>query len=77
MLLRAYHAEATHVRTEQLDEMMIGIKAMKFQRLHMTILVLKKCTDDAGRLVAAARDALELLSCLISTSAQVYNGVVW
>lgn len=82
MLLHAYQGEAahvgtTHAGTAQLDEMMLGIKVMQFQHLHMTVLMLRKFTSDPERLLSAARNALELLRHLISTSAHVYNGVVW
>ncbi|KAH7309770.1 hypothetical protein B0I35DRAFT_440592 [Stachybotrys elegans] len=77
VLLDAYQTEVAYAPQEQLDEMMLGIKAMKFQHLHMTVLILKKFAFNDGRLVAAARNALGLLRHLISTSEQVYNGVVW
>jgi ribosomal protein S19 len=57
--------------------MMIGIRAMKFQHLHVLILLLRKDENNRELRIQAARDALTLLPGLVSNSTHVYNGLVW
>lgn len=57
--------------------MMIGIRAMRFQYLHILILLLRKDENNKELRIQAARDAIELLPGLVSNSTHVYNGLVW
>ncbi|PTB63096.1 hypothetical protein BBK36DRAFT_1162396 [Trichoderma citrinoviride] len=50
---------------------------MRFQYLHILILLLRKAPDSKDRRVQAARDAIMLLPDLVSNSSHVYNGLVW
>ncbi|PTB75138.1 hypothetical protein M440DRAFT_337842 [Trichoderma longibrachiatum ATCC 18648] len=57
--------------------MTIGVRAMRFQYLHILILLLRKDPHSKHRRVQAARDAIMLLPELVSNSSHVYNGLVW
>lgn len=57
--------------------MMIGIRVMRFQYLHILILLLRKDENNKELRIQAARDAIELLPGLVSNSTHVYNGLVW
>lgn len=57
--------------------MTIGVRAMRFQYLHILILLLRKDPNSKDRRVQAARDAIMLLPDLVSNSSHVYNGLVW
>ncbi|KAK1243348.1 hypothetical protein MKX07_003976 [Trichoderma sp. CBMAI-0711] len=59
------------------QEMTIGVRAMRFQYLHILILLLRKIPNSKDRRVQAARDAIMLLPGLISNYNHVYNGLVW
>lgn len=56
---------------------MIGVRAMRFQYLHILILLLRKDKNDKELRIQAARDAIALLPGLVSNSTHVYNGLVW
>lgn len=56
---------------------MIGVRAMRFQYLHILILLLRKDPNDKELRIQAARDAITLLPGLVSNSTHVYNGLVW
>ncbi|OTA01909.1 hypothetical protein A9Z42_0022410 [Trichoderma parareesei] len=58
-------------------KMTIGVRAMRFQYLHILILLLRKIPNSKDRRVQAARDAIMLLPGLISNYNHVYNGLVW
>lgn len=56
---------------------MIGVRAMRFQYLHILILLLRKDKNYKELRIQAARDAITLLPGLVSNSTHVYNGLVW
>ncbi|KAH8124604.1 fungal-specific transcription factor domain-containing protein [Trichoderma asperelloides] len=77
LLLKAINTESASSSTHQLQEMMIGVRAMRFQYLHILILLLRKDPNDKGLRIQAAQDAITLLPGLVSNSTHVYNGLVW
>ncbi|EHK47021.1 hypothetical protein TRIATDRAFT_46040, partial [Trichoderma atroviride IMI 206040] len=77
LLLKAIDTESASSTANQLQEMMIGIRAMRFQYFHIIILLLRKDENNKELRTQAARDAIELLPGLVSNSTHVYNGLVW
>jgi hypothetical protein len=61
---------------EEREEMMLGLNAFTFQFQHLRVLLTRHEADTSACL-EAARNALAILPKLISTSEQVYNGIVW
>lgn len=58
-------------------EMDLGLQTMLFQYYHLLVLLTKAFEDDREVCLGAAREALSMLDRLVSTSEQLYNGVVW
>ncbi|KAM0255544.1 hypothetical protein ACHAQJ_005691 [Trichoderma viride] len=77
LLLKAIDTEPTGLTAHQFREMTIGVRAMRFQYLHILILLLRKSPNNKGLRIQAARDAITLLPDLVSNSTHVYNGLVW
>ncbi|KAL7957266.1 hypothetical protein V8C34DRAFT_325373 [Trichoderma compactum] len=77
LLLKVFNEESATSTAHQIQEMTIGVRAMRFQYLHILILVLRKDPSSRERRVQAARDAIMLLPYLVSNSIHVYNGLVW
>ncbi|KAL7812758.1 hypothetical protein V8C26DRAFT_436739 [Trichoderma gracile] len=77
LLLRILNTESTSSTPHQVQEMTIGVRAMRFQYLHILILLLRNVPSSKTRRVQAARDAIMLLPDLVSNSNHVYNGLVW
>lgn len=61
----------------QQREMSLGLRSFKFQYLHLLILMLRGDNAHAAMRIALARDALLILSDMVSNWGSVYNGVVW
>lgn len=57
--------------------MSLGISSMKFQYLHIVIVLHKADPTCASIRLESAREALALLPSMVSNWASVYNGVVW
>ncbi|KAM6476984.1 hypothetical protein HDV62DRAFT_383773 [Trichoderma sp. SZMC 28011] len=77
LLLKVFDEESATSTAHQIQEMTIGVRAMRFQYLHILILVLRKDPSSRERRVQAARDAIMILPDLVSNSIHVYNGLVW
>ncbi|KAL7908242.1 hypothetical protein GGI35DRAFT_469961 [Trichoderma velutinum] len=77
LLLKVFNEESATSTAHQIQEMTIGVRAMRFQYLHILILILRKDPSSRERRVQAARDAIMLLPDLVSNSIHVYNGLVW
>ncbi|KAK4077721.1 uncharacterized protein Triagg1_3415 [Trichoderma aggressivum f. europaeum] len=77
LLLKVLNEESATSTAHQIQEMTIGVRAMRFQYLHILVLVLRKDPSSRERRVQAARDAIMLLPDLVSNSIHVYNGLVW
>ena len=58
-------------------ELKTGLESMAFQHHHLLVLLTNHDTEDRQECLCASRDAISTLLCLVSTSAQVYNGIVW
>ncbi|KAF3808274.1 hypothetical protein GCG54_00006893 [Colletotrichum gloeosporioides] len=77
VLTEIIDAERPWVEETQLREMSLGISSMKFQYLHIVILLHKGDPTCASIRLESAREALSLLPSMVSNWASVYNGVVW
>ncbi|KKP05314.1 hypothetical protein THAR02_02580 [Trichoderma harzianum] len=77
LLLKVFDEESATSTAHQIQEMTIGVRAMRFQYLHILILVLRKDPSSRERRVQASRDAITILPDLVSNSIHVYNGLVW
>lgn len=62
--------------TKKTREMNLGICNIKFQYLHVLIILLKTGWTSNLRL-SCAREAISLLPDLVSNWSSVYNGVIW
>lgn len=62
---------------DQVREMALGINSMKFQYLHVLILLLKGEEFSSSLRLSSAREALSLLTSMVSNWNSVYNGVIW
>jgi hypothetical protein len=57
--------------------MAIGLDSLTFQYYHLRVLLARHEESDRESCLHSAREALMILPKLVSTSEQVYNGVVW
>ncbi|PYI27435.1 hypothetical protein BP00DRAFT_405016 [Aspergillus indologenus CBS 114.80] len=73
-ILEAERASST---ADQVREMTLGINSMKFQYLHVLILLLKGEESSSSLRLSSAREALSLLTSMVSNWNSVYNGVTW
>ncbi|PWY94637.1 hypothetical protein BO94DRAFT_531578 [Aspergillus sclerotioniger CBS 115572] len=88
MKLDAWHTDTAQILTQTIDteslfaapkhlrEMALGVNSLKFQYLHVRVLLLKGEEFSALRL-SSAREAISLLPTMVSNWSSVYNGVVW
>jgi hypothetical protein len=70
-------AEKAWTTAEQRQEMSLGLNNMKFQYLHILILLLKNNDSYYELRLRSAREALSLLPSMVSNWSSVYNGVIW
>ncbi|KAK1987780.1 hypothetical protein LZ30DRAFT_579566 [Colletotrichum cereale] len=70
-------AERHLLETAQVQEMSLGLNSIKFQYLHIVIILLKGDESFANLRLEAAREALFLLPSVVSNWSSVYNGVIW
>lgn len=73
----AMAAEANVTSAAQQREMALGIRSMKFQYLHLLIMLLRDDPRSCSLRIASAREALSLLPDMVSNWGSVYNGIVW
>lgn len=69
--------ERDSVNPAQLHEMTLGIRSMKFQYLHILVLLLKDDFSYPELLLASAREAVSILPSMVSNWTSVYNGIIW
>jgi hypothetical protein len=69
--------ESASANASQIREMNLGINNIKFQYLHILILLLKEDGQSSDTLLPYAREAISLLPSLVSNWGSVYNGLVW
>ncbi|RAL08544.1 uncharacterized protein BO97DRAFT_353820, partial [Aspergillus homomorphus CBS 101889] len=73
-ILEAERASST---ADQVREMTLGINSMKFQYLHVLILLLKGDGSASSLRLSSAREAISLLKSMVSNWHSVNNGVMW
>ncbi|KAK1458660.1 hypothetical protein CCUS01_09137 [Colletotrichum cuscutae] len=61
----------------QLKEMSLGLNSLRFQYLHVVIVLLKGDKSSSNQRLECAREALFILPSIVSNWSSVYNGVVW
>ncbi|KAJ5297882.1 Transcription factor [Penicillium antarcticum] len=76
-LTEILRAESTSADVSQIREMSLGISSIKFQYLHSLILLLKGDESSSALRLFSAREAISILSSMVSNWSSVYNGVVW
>jgi hypothetical protein len=55
----------------------IGIDSMTFQYYHLQVLLTRHDETDRDMCLTGARQAIQILDRLVSSSAEVYNGITW
>ncbi|KAF2673406.1 hypothetical protein BT63DRAFT_451449 [Microthyrium microscopicum] len=68
---------STEMDESQLKEMTIGLNSLTFQFYHLKVLLTRQEEMNPDTCLDAARNALHILPLLVSTSEQVYNGIIW
>ncbi|CAI7583720.1 unnamed protein product [Penicillium glandicola] len=76
-LISILHVESASATTSQIREMTLGISTMEFQYLHSLILLLEGDDSSSILRLSSAREAISILSSMVSNWSSVYNGVVW
>lgn len=61
----------------ELREMVLGISTIKFEYLHVLMVLLKSHPPSASLRLEAAREAISLLPSMISNWTSVYNSMIW
>ncbi|KAE8414804.1 fungal-specific transcription factor domain-containing protein [Aspergillus pseudocaelatus] len=77
VLTDTMHVESASASACHLKEMGLGINSIKFHYLHILIILLKGDESNSTLRLSSARDAISLLSSIISNWSSIYNGVVW
>ncbi|KZL67587.1 fungal specific transcription factor domain-containing protein [Colletotrichum tofieldiae] len=77
VLTETMEAERQFLGTAQLKEMSLGLNSMRFQYLHIVIILFKGDDSYLNLRLEAAREALFLLPSIVSNWSSVYNGVIW
>ncbi|KAE8393475.1 hypothetical protein BDV23DRAFT_149253 [Aspergillus alliaceus] len=77
VLTEAMDAESCFSNATQLQEMALGINSIKFHYLHTLIVLLKGDELYSTFCLPSAREAISLLSSMVSNWSSIYNGVVW
>ncbi|KAH8807173.1 hypothetical protein F5884DRAFT_899619 [Xylogone sp. PMI_703] len=62
---------------DEIKELDMGLENMKFQYHHLLVLLTRHHDADREACLHAARNAIWSLDKLVSTSSQVYNGIIW
>ncbi|KAI8414420.1 hypothetical protein FOFC_04030, partial [Fusarium oxysporum] len=61
----------------ELREMALGISTIKFEYLHVLMVLLKSHSPSASLRLEAAREATSLLPSMVSNWTSVYNSMIW
>ncbi|EXM07504.1 hypothetical protein FOIG_02510 [Fusarium odoratissimum NRRL 54006] len=61
----------------ELREMVLGISTIKFEYLHVLMVLLKSHPPSASLRLEAAREAISLLPSMVSNWTSVYNSMIW
>ncbi|KXH30960.1 hypothetical protein CSAL01_07589 [Colletotrichum salicis] len=70
-------AERRLLEPTQLKEMSLSLNSLRFQYLHIMIILLKGDKSSNNHRLECAREALFILPSIVSNWSSVYNGVVW
>jgi hypothetical protein len=73
----AFVSELLGRSSEEVIELKTGMEFMAFQYHHLLVQLTAHDDDSRETCLNAARDAIDSLKRLVSTSSQVYNGIVW
>ncbi|KAE8324017.1 fungal-specific transcription factor domain-containing protein [Aspergillus sergii] len=76
-LTETMNAESATANANHLREMTLGINSIKFHYLHILVILLKGDESNSALRLSSARDAISLLSSMVSNWSSIYNGVVW
>ncbi|OGM43835.1 hypothetical protein ABOM_007590 [Aspergillus bombycis] len=77
VLTETMNAERVSANANHRKEMALGINSIKFHYLHILVILLKGNESDSTLRLSSARDAISLLSSIVSNWSSIYNGVVW
>ncbi|KAF4960809.1 hypothetical protein FSARC_10361 [Fusarium sarcochroum] len=77
LLTDTMNSERLSSSPKQLREMSLGISSVKFEYLHILMILHKGVPSKAGVRLEAAREAISLLPSMVSNWASVYNGIIW
>ncbi|KAF4975331.1 hypothetical protein FZEAL_7864 [Fusarium zealandicum] len=77
ILAETMDAERLSSSPNQVQEMSLGISSMKFQYLHILILLYKGDPSYVSIRLDSAREAISLLPSMVSNWASVNNGMIW
>ncbi|KAF5003195.1 hypothetical protein FDECE_10263 [Fusarium decemcellulare] len=77
ILAETMNSESASLGPNQAREMTLGISSVKFEYLHLLILLHKGDPSCALIRLESAREAIALLPTMVSNWASVYNGVIW
>lgn len=58
-------------------ELALGLTSLTFQFHHLRVVLTRNDEVDADSCLRSAREVVSLLPKLVSTSEDVYNGIVW
>ncbi|KAF5682491.1 transcriptional regulatory [Fusarium circinatum] len=77
VLSDTHHNERSFSSPNELREMELGISTMKFEYLHVLIVLHKSHSPSANLRLETARQAISLLPSMISNWTSIYNSMVW
>ncbi|PYI00082.1 hypothetical protein BO71DRAFT_312305 [Aspergillus ellipticus CBS 707.79] len=77
VLTETMNSEIMSATAENAREMGLGINSLKFQYLHIRILLLKGDESNSNLCLTSSREAIAILPSMVSNWSSVYNGVVW
>ncbi|KAK1676145.1 hypothetical protein BDP55DRAFT_693403 [Colletotrichum godetiae] len=77
ILNKTIEAERRLLEPAQLKEMLLGLNSLRFQYLHIMIILLKEEKSSNNHCLECAREALFILPSIVPNWSSVYNGVVW
>ncbi|PTU20328.1 hypothetical protein P175DRAFT_0510242 [Aspergillus ochraceoroseus IBT 24754] len=76
-LTETMNRERVPANSRQSREMTLGISSIKIQYLHVLIILLKGDKAYSELRLSSAREAISLLTSMVSNWSSFYNGVVW
>ncbi|CCF45963.1 hypothetical protein CH063_03743 [Colletotrichum higginsianum] len=77
ILNETVETERQFLEASQRQEMYLGLNSLRFQYLHIVVILLKGDESSGHLRLEAAREALFLLPSVVSNWSSVYNGVIW